>query len=63
MISRTSREGIPSPITLRIKVSFDHSGIGQSNGNDITISSSYIVNTLASEYKISPEAFLYVLPG
>jgi hypothetical protein len=44
-----NREGIPSPITFLIKVSFAHDGIGQSKGREETINSSYIVNTRGSE--------------
>ena len=44
------------------KVSFAHIGICQSRGSEETISSSYIDNTLGSEYRISPFCS-YGLPG
>lgn len=46
----TSIGGIPSPITFLTILSSAQSGIFQSGGREVTISNSYIVKHLGSEY-------------
>ena len=46
-------DGMPSPITRRIKFSSAQLGMGQSNGSEDTISISYSESALGSEYNVS----------